>query len=104
MANHKAYVQDTKNEWGQALADESQARQDAKEAYKDEYKTHRMQISRDDIDRLNTVIRKHPNAGEFKNLVDFLMGDKGFWTEELTLEIVDHDEELDNYHERTTQT
>ena len=97
MGNHKAYKQDTKNEWGQRLADEAQERMDAKEAYKDEFKTHTMQVSRDDIERLFVVITKHPNAGTFKKVVEFLRSDKGFWTEELTLKVVDNDEQLDDY-------
>jgi len=97
MGNHKAFVQDTRNEWGQRLAEESQARQDAKDSYKDEYITHTMQVSRDDVERLAVVIQKHPNAGQFKKIVEFLQGDKGHWTKELTLEIKDHDEELDDY-------
>ena len=95
--HHKDFVQDTTNEWGQRLADEAKARQDAKDAYKDEYTTHKMQVSRDDVERLAVVIQKHPNAGQFKQIVEFLQGDKGHWTKELTLEILDHDELLDNY-------
>ena len=95
--HHKDFVQDTTNEWGQRLADESKARQDAKDSYKDEYTTHKMQVSRDDVERLAVVIQKHPNAGQFKQIVEFLQGDKGHWTKELTLEILDHDELLDNY-------
>ena len=95
--HHKDFVQDTTNEWGQRLADEAKARQDAKDAYKDEYTTHRMQVSRDDVERLAVVIQKHPNAGQFKGIVEFLQGDKGHWTKELTLEILDHDEMLDDY-------
>ena len=103
-SNHKAYVANIETEHGKRIAEEAQQRADAKEAFKDEYRTHTMQVSRDDIERLFTVISKHPNAGNFKDMVEFLRGDKGFWTEELTLQIVDHDEELDNYDERTTQT
>ena len=95
--HHKDFVQDTTNEWGQRLADEAKARQDAKDAYKDEYITHKMQVSRDDVERLAVVIQKHPNAGQFKRVVEFLQGDKGHWTKELTLEILDHDELLDDY-------
>ena len=95
--HHKDFVQDTTNEWGQRLADEAKARQDAKDAYKDEYTTHKMQVSRDDVERLAVVIQKHPNAGQFKRVVEFLQGDKGHWTKELTLEILDHDELLDDY-------
>ena len=91
MGNHKAFVQDTKNEWGQKIAEEAQARADAKEAYKDEFKTHAMEISRDDIDRLQKCIAKAPNVGKWKEFIDHMMGDKGYWTEELTLNIVDHD-------------
>ena len=97
MADTKAYVQDTRNEHGKRIAAEAKEREDLKEQYKDEYKTHSMQISRDDIDRLCGVIKKHPNAGRFKALVDFMQGDKGFWTEELTLNIVDSDEQYDDY-------
>lgn len=95
--HHKDFVQDTTNEWGKRLAEEAQKRQDAKDAYKDEYTTHKMQVSRDDIERLFVVITKHPNAGQFKKIVDFLRGDKGFWTKELTLEVLDNDEQLDDY-------
>ena len=97
MADAKAYVQDVKNEHGQQIAKEAKDRADLKDSYKDEYTTHKMQVSRDDIKRLNIVITKHPNAGQFKNIVEFLQGDKGFWTKELTLEILDHDEQLDDY-------
>ena len=97
MADGKAYVQDVRNEHGQAIAREAKERADLKDSYKDDYVTHKMQISRDDITRLNIVITKHPNAGQFKKIVEFLLGDKGFWTKELTLEILDHDEELDDY-------
>ena len=97
MGNHKAFVQDTTNEWGQRLADESQARQDAKDAYKDEYVTHTMQISRDEVERMAIVLKKHPQPGQFVKIIEFLQGDKGHWTKELTLEVKDHDEELDDY-------
>ena len=95
--HHKDFEYNLETEHGQKLAEEAQERADAKEQYKDEYKTHSMQISRDDIDRLQSVIKKHPNAGKFKDLVSFMMGDKGFWTEELTLKIVDHDTDYDGY-------
>ncbi len=97
MADAKAYVQDVRNEHGQKIAEEAKQRADLKDSYKDEFTTHRMQVSRDDITRLSIVITKHPNAGQFKKIVKFLQGDKGFWTKELTLEILDHDEELDDY-------
>ena len=95
--HHKDFVQDETNEWGKRLAEEARQRQDAKEAFKDDYVTHTMQVSRDDVERLAVVIQKHPNAGQFKKVVEFLQGDKGHWTKELTLEIKDHDEELDDY-------
>ena len=95
--HHKDYEHNYDTEHGRKIAEEAQERADAKEAFKEEYKTHSMQISRDDIDRLNSVIRKHPNAGRFKRLVEFMQGDKGFWTETLTLEIVDNDTEYDDY-------
>ena len=97
MGNHKAYTHNLETEHGRAIAEEAQQRADAKEAYKDEFKTYRMQLSRDDIDKLFTCIGRHPNVGKVKDLVDFLRGDKGFWTEELTLEIIDHNEEYDDY-------
>lgn len=97
MGNHKAFVANVKTEHGKRIAEEAQQRADAKEAYKEEYTTHKMQVSRDDIERLFVVITKHPNAGQFKKVVEFLRGDKGFWTKELTLEILDNDEELDDY-------
>ena len=95
--HHKDFVQDTTTEHGKRLAEENQARMDAKDAYKDEYTTHKMQVSRDDVERLAVVIQKHPNAGQFKKIVEFLQGDKGHWTKELTIEILDHDELLDDY-------
>ena len=97
MANHKAFAHNTDTEHGARIAQEAQERADAKEAYKEEYTTHKMQISRDDVERLFTVITKHPNAGQFRKMVEFLRGDKGFWTKELTLEILDSDEERDDY-------
>ena len=97
MADTKAYVQDVRNEHGQRIAEEAKQRADLKDSYKEEYTTHKMQVSRDDIERLSIVITKHPNAGQFKKIVEFLRGDKGFWTKELTLEILDNDEELDDY-------
>ena len=95
--HHKDFVQDTTNEWGQRLADEAKARQDAKDAYKDEYQTHTMQISRDEVERMAIVLKKHPQPGQFVKIIEFLQGDKGHWTKELTIEIKDHDEELDDY-------
>ena len=95
--HHKDFVHNYDTEHGKAIAEEAKQRMDAKEAYKEEYTTHRMQVSRDDIERLFVVITKHPNAGRFKKLTEFLRGDKGFWTKELTLEILDCDEELDDY-------
>ena len=95
--HHKDFELNYETEHGKRLIEEMKERQDAKEAYKDEYKTHTMQVSRDDIERLFVVITKHPNAGQFKKVVEFLRGDKGFWTEELTLEILDNDEQLDDY-------
>ena len=95
--HHKDFEVNLETDHGARLAREEKERMDAKEAYKDEYKTHTMQVSRDDIERLFVVITKHPNAGQFKKVVEFLRGDKGFWTEELTLQILDNDEELDDY-------
>ena len=103
MSSHKAYVQSVETEHGARIAAEAQARADAKEAFKDEYKTYSMQMSRDDIDKLNTVIRRHPNVGKWKEFIDFICGDKGFWTEELTLKIVDHDSDYDDYDDSKTQ-
>ncbi len=97
ISNPKAFVQDVRNEHGQRIAEEAKQRADLKDSYKDEYVTHEMQVSRDDIERLFIVITKHPNAGQFKKIVEFLRGDKGFWTKKLTLEIVDCDEERDDY-------
>ena len=97
MARDKAYVQDVRNEHGKQIAKEAKERADLKDSYKDEFKTHTMQISRDDIDRLNSIVAKQPNVGRFRRLVEFLMGDKGFWTETLTLEIVDNDTDYDDY-------
>ena len=97
MSNHKAYKQNVQTEHGKRIAEEAQQRADAKEQYKDEFRTHSMQISRDDIDKLFTCIGRHPNVGKFKEFVDFLRGDKGYWTELLTLEIVDHNEDYDDY-------
>ena len=95
--HHKDYTHNYDTEHGRAIAEEAQQRADAKEAFKDEYVTHTMQVSRDDVERLAIVIQKHPNAGQFKKVVEFLQGDKGHWTTELTLEIKDHDSELDDY-------
>ena len=52
--HHKDFEYNLETEHGQKLAEEAQERADAKEQYKDEYKTHSMQISRDDIDRLQS--------------------------------------------------
>ena len=95
--HHKDFEHNYDTEHGRAIAEEAKQRQDAKESYKDEYTEHSMQVSRDDIERLFVVITKHPNAGQFKKVVQFLRGDKGFWTKKLTLEILDNDEELDDY-------
>ena len=95
--HHKDYEHNLATEHGRKLAEEAKERADAKEAFKDDYKTHSMEISRDDIERLQRTIAKQPNVGRFKQLVDFMMGDKGFWTEELTLKIVDHDTEYKDY-------
>ncbi len=97
MADTKAFVQDVRNEHGQRIADEAKQREDLKDSYKDEYKTHTMQICRDDIDRLRSAIKKVPNVGYWKEIIDFLMGDKGFWTEELTLKVLDDETEYDHY-------
>ena len=96
--HHKDYVHNYDTEHGRKIAEEAQERADAKEAFKADYQTHAMQISRDDIDRLHSIIAKQPNVGRFKRLVEFMMGDKGFWTETLTLNIVDNDTEYDDYH------
>ena len=95
--HHKDFQYNLETEHGRQLAKESKERADAKEQYKDEYVTHTMQISRDDIERLERTIAKQPNVGRFKRLVEFMMGDKGFWTEQLTLEIVDNDTEYSDY-------
>ena len=95
--HHKDFEYNLETEHGRQLAKESKERADAKEQYKDEYVTHTMQISRDDIERLERTIAKQPNVGRFKRLVEFMMGDKGFWTEQLTLEIVDNDTEYSDY-------
>ena len=95
--HHKDFEYNLETEHGRQLAKESKERADAKEQYKDEYVTHTMQISRDDIERLERTIAKQPNVGRFKRLVEFMMGDKGFWTEKLTLEIVDHDTAYSDY-------
>lgn len=81
-------------EHGQRLADEAKEREDAKEAFKDDFKEHTMILSRDSISKLHGFMRKNKNLGQFMEIVDFLMGDKGHWTETLTLKIVDHDEEV----------
>ena len=101
--HHKDFVQDTTNEWGKKLAEEAQARADAKEAYKDEYKTHSMEISRDDIDRFKLLVGRGANVGKWKEFLSFMTGDKGYWTEELTLKIVDHDSEYTDYDDSKTQ-
>ena len=103
MANHKAYVENVQTEHGKAIAEESKQRADAKEAFKDEYKTYSMEMSRDDIDRLKTCIGRHPNVGKWNDFISFICGDKGFWTEELTLTIVDHDADYSDYDDSKTQ-
>ena len=103
MGNHKAYAHNLETEHGAQIAKEAQQRADAKEAYKDGYKTYTMEMSRDDIDRLNTVVRKNPNAGKWHDFLNFINGDKGFWTEELTLKIVDHDSDYSDYDDSKTQ-
>ena len=102
MGNHKAYVQSVETEHGARIAKEAKERADAKEAFKDEYKTYEMEISRDDIDRLQTTINRHPNVGKWREFMDFICGDKGFWTEKLTLNIVDHDSDYADYDDSKT--
>ena len=97
MADTKAYVQDVRNEHGKRIAEEAKQRADLKDSYKDEYKKHTMEMSRDDIDRLQKAIKKSPNVGNWANIIDFLMGDKGYWTEELTLTIFDDDTQYAHY-------
>ena len=99
MSNHKAYVQDIRNEHGQAIAREAKERADLKDSYKDDFKTYEMEMSRDDIDLLKTCIGRHPNVGKFRDFIDFICGDKGFWTEELTFKIVDHNTDYSDYDE-----
>ncbi len=93
----KDFEYNLETEHGRRLAEEAKAKADAKDSFKDEYKEHTMQISRDDINRLQAMIAKNPNVGRFKRLIEFMTGDKGFWTENLTLNIVDHDTEYDDY-------
>ncbi len=97
MGDAKAYVENTTTEHGARIAEEAKQRADAKEAFKDEYKTYSMEMSRDDLTRLTTMIGRSPNVGKFRELVEFMNGDKGFWTEELTLKIVDHDTDYSDY-------
>ena len=103
MGNHEAYVANVETEHGKAIAAEAQQRADAKEAYKDEYKTHSMEISRDDIDRFKLLVGRGANVGKWKEFLSFMTGDKGYWTEELTLKIVDHDSEYSDYDDSKTQ-
>ncbi len=93
----KDFEYNLETEHGARMAVEAKERADAKEQYKDEYKTHTMEISRDDIVRLEKTIGRQPNVGYWKRVVEFMLGDKGFWTEELTLKIVDHDTDYSDY-------
>ena len=95
--HHKDFEYNLETEHGQRLAKEAQEKVDAKDAFKKEYKTHTMEISRDDIDRLLSAIKKVPTVGYWKRIVEFLTGDKGYWTEELTLKIVEHDTHYSDY-------
>ena len=72
--HHKDFEYNLETEHGRRLAEESKERTDAKEQYKETHKEYTMEISRDDIDRLQSVIKKHPNAGKFKDLVSVYVG------------------------------
>ena len=91
MGNHKAFTYNTETEHGARMAKEAEERADAKDAYKDEYKEHEIEISRDDLSKLRVTIGRQPNVGRFKKVSDFMDSDKGYWTERLTLIIKDDD-------------